>query len=198
MPGGSLEARVDSLLCDVAASFSILDASSFTLSKLRVIPEPEPASNINPLSMLPISPSSFSASGKTPHIPTLTLRSTPIAGPNVFTMSPNSVTVFILRETWSNASLAFIVNFAIFRTSASSLAYMFACAVSCWSMRRPVWRERLVFLGESFVCLVDLVICISSFLTAKSKRGFSGCCCFTDPRIVLQMSFLLFCFPIFW
>ena len=123
IPGGR-SGKFEFTLCSatVAASFRILLASSLTLSKLSDPPELVPASNIKPLSMLPISPSSFSASGNTPHIPTLTLRSTPMHGPRVETRSPNSVTVLILSVTWSSARRAFMISFAILRTSASSVA----------------------------------------------------------------------------
>ena len=105
-----------------AASFRIFAASSLTLLKFMVDPLLSPASNINPLSMLPISPSSFSASGTTPVKQLLTERKTPIAGPRLATRSPNSVQVLILSATWSSARRAFMTSFAILRTSASSLA----------------------------------------------------------------------------
>ena len=106
----------------VAASASIFAVSSFTLLKFMLDPLLSPASNIKPLSMLPISPSSFSASGSTPPMQLLTERRTPIAGPRFATMSPNSVQVLILSMTWSSARVAFMISFVILRTSASSVA----------------------------------------------------------------------------
>jgi len=132
MPGGR-SGNLSLIFCSatVAASVRILLASSLTVSKLRVIPEPWPASIMMPLSMLPISPSSFSASGKTLTSPALTDRSTPTAGPRVETTSPSSDTVRNLNVICSRASLAFMMRRDILRTSASSLANTFARAVSC-------------------------------------------------------------------
>ena len=78
IPGGK-SGKFALTLCSatVAASERIFDASSLTFSKFSDIPLEVPASNIKPLSMLPISPSSPSASGSTPPMPLLTLRSTP-------------------------------------------------------------------------------------------------------------------------
>jgi len=115
----------------VAASVRIFCASSFTASKLSVIPEPCPASIMIPLSMLPISPSSFSASGNTLTNPALTERRTPTAGPSVDTTSPSSDTVRNLNTICSRASLAFMIRRSILRTSASSFAKTFARDVSC-------------------------------------------------------------------
>ena len=102
IPGGR-SGKFALTLCSatVAASDRIFDASSFTVSKFSDIPPLVPASNIKPLSMLPMSPSSPSASGKTPPNPELTLRSTPTHGPNAATTSPSSDTVRILSATWS-------------------------------------------------------------------------------------------------
>jgi len=132
IPGGS-SGNLSLIRCSatVEASVRILVASSFTVSKLSVIPEPWPASIIMPLSMLPISPSSFSASGKTLTSPALTERRTPTAGPNVETTSPSSDTVRNLNTIDSRASLAFMISLSILRISASSLAKTFARAVSC-------------------------------------------------------------------
>jgi len=133
IPGGS-SGNFSLILCSatVEASVRILAASSLTVSKLRVIPEPCPASIIIPLSMLPISPSSFSASGKTLTSPARTERRTPTAGPSVDTTSPSSDTVRNLNTICSRASRAFIINLSILRISASSLAKTFALAVSCF------------------------------------------------------------------
>jgi len=116
----------------VAASARIFDASSFTVSKFNVIPLPWPASIMIPLSMLPISPSSLSASGNTLVKPARTERRTPTAGPSVDTTSPSSDTVRNLKVICSRASLAFMISFDIFLTSASSLANTFARALSCF------------------------------------------------------------------
>ena len=105
-----------------AASASIFDASSLTLLKFRDMPELAPQSNIKPLSMLLMSPSSFSASGITPVSPLLTERRTLIAGPSVVMMSPSSVHVCRRSSTWSSASFEFMTRRSILRTSASSLA----------------------------------------------------------------------------
>ncbi len=123
IPGGK-SGKFELTLCSAttAASSRIFAASSFTELKLSDMPLLVPASNIKPLSMLPMSPSSFSASGKTPHNPPLTLRSTPTHGPSAETTSPSSVTVFMRSDTWSSASLAFMTSFDILRISASSLA----------------------------------------------------------------------------
>jgi hypothetical protein len=84
------------------------------VSKLRVIPLPWPASIMIPLSMFPISPSSFSASGNTLVNPERTLRSTPTAGPSVETTSPSSDTVRNLSVICSNASFGVHNEFAHF------------------------------------------------------------------------------------
>ena len=159
----------------VAASASILAVSSFTLLKFMLVPQLSPASNIKPLSMLPISPSSFSASGSTPPMQLLTERRTPIAGPKFATMSPNSVQVLSLSITWSSARLAFMTNLVILRTSASSVAYMLACAVSCLAYASTsLAKSALSFwLNRSFAWS-SFLTCSSSFLIAKSMRGFSG------------------------
>ena len=134
IPGGR-SGNLSFIFCSatVAASVRIFDASSFTVSKFSVIPEPWPASIMIPLSMLPISPSSLSASGNTLTKPALTERRTPTAGPKVDTTSPSSDTVRNLNVICSSASLAFIINFDIFRTSANSLANTFARALSCFA-----------------------------------------------------------------
>lgn len=106
----------------VAASARIFEASSLTLSKFKDMPLEVPASNIKPLSMLPMSPSSPSASGRTPPKPELTLRRTPMQGPSVETTSPSSDTVFMRSETWSSARRAFMTSLLILRISASSPA----------------------------------------------------------------------------
>src|SRR4030065_2225530 len=78
-PGGrSGEVALTFCSATVAASASIFAVSSFTLLKFMLVPQLSPASNIKPLSMLPISPSSFSASGNTPPMQVLTERRTPI------------------------------------------------------------------------------------------------------------------------
>lgn len=123
MPGGR-SGKFALIFCSatMAASESIFVASSLTELKLSDIPLPCPASSITPLSMSPISLSSFSAAGRIPPIPEFTLRSTPMHGPSMDTTSPSSVTVFILRFIWSRASLAFMIILDILRISASSVA----------------------------------------------------------------------------
>src|SRR3990170_2984759 len=159
----------------VAASASILAVSSFTLLKFMVDPQLSPESTIKPLSMLPISPSSFSASGSTPPMQVLTDRRTPIAGPRVATMSPNSVQVLSLSMTWSSARLAFMVSFVILRTSANSVAYMLACAVSCLAYASTSFANSALSFGlNRSLAWSSLLTCSSSFLIAKSMRGFSG------------------------
>ena len=159
----------------VAASVRIFDASSFTVSKFSVIPLPWPASIMIPLSMLPISPSSLSASGNTLVKPALTERRTPTAGPRVETTSPSSETVRNLNVICSSASLAFIINFDIFLTSASSFANTFARALSCFVYASTILAKIALSLW------LNLSVAWSSFctwssmrLTAKSSRGFSG------------------------
>lgn len=135
----------------VAASVRIFEASSLTVSKLSVMPLPWPASIMIPLSMLPISPSSFSASGNTLTNPDRTDRSTPTAGPSVETTSPSSDTVLNLNVICSRASFAFMMSLLIFLTSASSFANTFARALSCFvyasTMRANMALSRCVNLS---------------------------------------------------